>query len=47
MFATGGTFNPKIATCATGGTFTTVTCTKMLQIPVLVIRRNSITLIGY
>ena len=29
------------------GTFTTVTCSKILQIQVLVICRNSITLIGY
>ena len=34
------------ATSATGGTFTKVSCTKMLQIPVINMRRNSITLIG-
>ena len=37
--------NTETATCATCGTFTTITCTKMIHIPVLIIRSNSITLI--
>ena len=39
------TLRPQLAN--TGGTFSTDTCAKMLHIPVLIISRNSITLIRF